>query len=651
MAFGRAAILGALLPNRCPPVKIRPSLAFFPLALMTAMLASPAHAERPDTRDRSKIAAEYRWDFSAIYPDWAAWETGLAAMEAKMDAFAARKGTLATGPQAVLDAYRAFDDIGKLQYLAFRYPQLQRDVDTRDQAVSGRFQRVGAMFAKFDAATAWFTPEILGIPEATMRGWLDSTPALAPYRFTILDNYRKQAHVLDEKGERLLALAGRLSQSPRNVYSELSTSDIQWPTITTSDGKSVKLSPGNYAALLESAPMQADRAQAAAAHVGTYGANANTYAALYNGVLQRDWFLTQARHFETTLDAALEDDAVPRSVVETLVATTRAGTAPLQRYAKLRKRLLDLDSYHLYDGFVPVFRVDKRYPYETAKANALASVAALGADYVERYQRFVGGGRIDVYENEGKHSGAYSANVYGVGPYLLLNYNDTLDSMFTFAHEAGHAMHSVLSNEHQPFVTSSYTIFVAEVASTMNERLLMEHLLARTSDPKERFLLLQHAVDQIVGTFYTQVMFADYELQAHRLVEQGQPVTTEVLNGIYKGLLKTYYGETLTVDEFYQWTWARIPHFYNTPYYVYQYATCFASSAELFRQMNSGDAKARDAARERYLALLSSGGNDHPMAQLKKAGVDLTQRATVQAVVDQLDELVTRMEAEAAKIR
>lgn len=620
-------------------------------ACAAAALASPAAAQRPETRERAQIPAEYRWDFSPIYADWDAWEQGARTMEAKMDAFAARKGTLAAGPQAVLAASLAYDEIGKLQYLVYRYPQLQRDVDMRDQAVAGRFQRVGAMFARFDAATAWFTPELLAIPEATLRGWIDATPALAPYRFTLLDNYRRQAHVLDEKGERLLALAGPLGQAPRQAYAELSTSDIRWPKITTSDGKEVTLSPGNYAALLESAPTQADRAKAAAAHVGTYGANAHSYAAIYDGVLQRDWFTAQARNFATTLDAALDDNAVPRSVVLNLIETARAGSAPLQRYARLRKQMLGLENYHLYDGFVPLVRSEQSWPYETAKANALASVAVLGEDYVKRYRQFVGGGRIDVYENEGKRSGAYSANVYGVGPYLLLNYNDTLDSMFTFAHEAGHAMHSVLSNARQPFATSSYTIFVAEVASTMNERLLMEHLLAKTSDPKQRFLLLQHAVDQIVGTFYTQVMFADYELQAHRRVEQGQPVTPEVLNSLYKGLLKTYYGEAVTIDDFYQWTWARIPHFYNSPYYVYQYATCFASSAELYRQMTTGDAAARAAARQRYLTLLGAGGDDHPMAQLKKAGVDLSQRATVQAVVDQLDELVTRMEAEAAKMR
>lgn len=627
-------------------MKSRPLLT---LAL-AAMLATTASAQRPDSRHRADIPAPFRWDFGAIYPSWEAWEQGLKTMASKMEAFAALKGSLSKGPDAVAKAYRDYDEIGKLQYLTYRYPQLQRDVDTRDQAVAGRFQRIGAVFAKFDAATSWFTPELLKIPEPTMRGWLDRTPALQPYRFTILDNYRRQQHVLDEKGERLLALAGPFNRTPASIYQELSTSDVVWPTITPRDGKEVTLSPGNYAALLESSPHQADRAQAAAAHVGTFGKTANTYAAIYRGILQRSWFLAQARNFPTTLDAALHDNAVPRSVVETLVDVTRAGTGPLQRYARLRKKLLGLDEYHLYDGQVPIFRSEQTYPYEKAKALALASVAPLGADYLEKYRRFVAGGRIDVYENEGKRSGAYSAGVYGVGPYLLLNYNDTMDSMFTFAHEAGHAMHTVLSYEAQPFVTADYTIFVAEVASTMNERFLLEHLLQQTTDPKERFLLLQHAVDQIVGTFYTQVMFADFELQAHRQVEAGQPVTTEVLNGIYQGLLKDYYGDAVTPDDFYRWTWARIPHFYNSPYYVYQYATCFASSAQLFKAMTTGDATSRQAATARYLELLSSGGNDHPMAQLKKAGVDLTQRATVQAAVDELDELVTRMEAEAARI-
>ncbi len=613
-----------------------------------AMLAEPAIAA---PRQRADIAPEFRWDFSPIYKDWSAWDGGLADMERRMDAFAKLKGSLAQGPHVLAKAYQDFDEIGKLQYKVYRYPQLQRDVDTRDQAVSGRFQRVGAVFAKFDAATSWFTPELLTIPEATVRQWLDSTPALAPYRFAILDQFRKRAHVLDDKGERILSLAGPSNGAARTAYEELSTADIRFPTVTFSDGKAVTLAPGAYAALLESNRNQADRAKAAEAHLKTYAATAGTYAALYKGVLERDWFVAQARNFPTTLDAALFDNNIPRAVVENLIASARANTGPLRRYIELRRKLLGLKTYHTYDNMQPLFQTDKAYPYPQAREVVLASVAPLGEDYGQRYRQFLQGGRIDVYETEGKRSGAYNAGVYGVGPYLLLNHNDTMDAMFTLAHEAGHAMHTVLSYENQPFVTSEYTIFVAEVASTTNERFLLEHLLKTTTDPKELFLLLQHATDQIMQTFFTQVMFADFELQAHKLVEQGQPVTAEVLNALYLQLLKDYYGDSLTVDDFYKSTWARISHFFNSPYYVYQYATCFASSAQIFKALNSGDAASRKAAGERYLTLLKSGGNDHPMAQLKKAGVDLTQPGPVQAVIEQMDELVSRMEKEAAAIK
>jgi len=615
-----------------------------------ALGPSVATAAAPATRVRDEIPAEYRWDFRPIYADWSAWEAGMKEFEAKMDAFAAMKGTLAQGPQAVVAAYRAFDDIGILSYRIYRYPQLQRDVDTRNQEISARFQQVGAALARFGTATSWFTPELLTIPQETMERWLVETPALAPYRFGIEEAYRQQAHVLDEKGERLLSFGRRFNATPASAYQELSTSDIRFPTVTLSNGDEVTATYAAYLSALQTRYEQADRASVFAAHVGTYAATANTYAALYNAVLQRDWFLAQARDYPTTLEAALDDDAVPPAVVENLVATARAGTAPLQRYARLRKRLLGLDSYHLYDGSIPIFRTDRTYPYDLARELVAASVAPLGEDYGSRFREFVSGGRIDVYENEGKQSGAYSAGVYGVGPYQLLNYNDTLDALFTFAHEAGHAMHTVLSYEHQPFATSGYTIFVAEVASTTAERFLLEKLLQETTDPRERFLLLQHAIESIVNTFYTQVMFADFELQAHRRVEQGQPITADVLNGIYLQLLRDYYGDAVTVDELYKYTWARIPHFFNTPYYVYQYATCFASSAQLFRDMTTGDPASRAAATERYLDLLKSGGNDQPMKQLRNAGVDLTKPETVRAVVDQLDELVTRLEREAARI-
>jgi oligoendopeptidase F len=614
--------------------------------LMTHALA----ATKPTTRNRAEIDAAYKWDFSPIYADWTAWEAGMKTMEVKMAEFAALKGTLKDGPAALLKAYRLYDEIGIIQYRVYRYPSLQRDTDTRNQEVAGRLQRVQALFAKFGTATAWFNPELLAVPEATMRGWLDATPDLAPYRFTILDAYRQQQHVLDEKGEKLLSFATRFCETPQSVYSELSTSDIKFPSVTLSDGRAVTLSPGAYQSILATNYNQADRAKAFAAYLKTYEATKNTYAAIYRGTLERGWFMSQARAYPSTLARALDGNAIPLEVYTTLVETVRAGTAPLQRYLKLRQKLLGLDSYHLYDGQIPLVKDDTVWPYAPARDLVLKSIEPLGAEYQQKYADLLERNRLDVYENDGKRSGAYSAGVYGVGPYVLMNYNDTLDAVFTFAHEMGHAMHTRLSEENQPFVTSDYTIFVAEVASTINERLLLEKLLAESANPKERFLLLQHAIDAIVGTFYTQVMFADFELRAHTLAEKGQPLTADVFSALYGDLLKAYYGDSITLDELYRYTWTRIPHFYNSPYYVYQYATCFASSAQIYKAMNTGTADERAGATSRYLTLLKSGGNDHPMEQLRKAGVDLSKRETVQAVIDQMDELVTRLENEAAKL-
>jgi oligoendopeptidase F len=605
---------------------------------------------KPATRDRSQIADAYKWDFSPLYPSWEAWEAGVRDMEKKSDTFVALKGTLATGPDAVLQAYALFDEIGILQYRLFRYPQLQRDVDTRDQAVSGRLQQVQAVFARFGTATAWFTPELLTIPEATMRQWIDDTPALGIYRFPILDTYRQQKHVLDEKGEKLLSFSTRFGQTPRSVYTELSTADIRFPKVTFSDGTETTLSPAVYQATLATNRNRADRRLAFENYLQTYAAHRHTWAAIYRGTLERDWFYAQARDYPDTLAAALDGNAIPTAVYTTLVETIRAGVAPLRRYLRLRRRILGLEDYHLYDGSIALLQDDTVWPYAEARDRVLASVAPLGAEYRQKMAELLDGRRIDVYENEGKRSGAYSAGVYGAGPYVLLNYNDTLDALFTFAHEMGHAMHTRLSEEAQPFVTHDYTIFVAEVASTINERLLLDNLLAETTDPKARFLLLQHAVDQIVGTFYTQVLFADFERRAHERIEKGEPVTADILCDIYAGLLKDYYGDAIVPDDLYGFTWTRIPHFYNSPYYVYQYATCFASSAHLYAAMTTGAPEERAAATARYLTLLRSGGNDHPVEQLKKAGVDLAKRETVQAVIDQMDGLVTRLEAEAALV-
>jgi oligoendopeptidase F len=374
----------------------------------------------------------------------------------------------------------------------------------------------------------------------------------------------------------------------------------------------------------------------------------NTYATLYNGVCQRDWFHARARDYKTTLDAALHGDNIPTSVVENLIETTRAGVEPLRRYHQLRRRVLGVPSYHIYDFSIPLVTFDKKYEYEQVLDWIVQSVAPLGQDYQARMRQAFSGGWIDVYENEGKRSGAYSAPVYGTHPYMLLNYTDTLDDMFTLAHEMGHSMHTILSHETQPFVYSSYTIFVAEVPSTLSEALLLDYMLAHSTDPAERVVLLQHAIDNITSTFYTQVLFADYELRAHRLAEQDKPITAEILTEMYRNLLTDYYGDALDLTDQTGITWSRIPHFFNSPYYVYQYATCFASAARIAEEIMRGPEATRHGARDRFLTLLRAGGNDYPMEQLKKAGIDLSQPDTVRAIVNQLDELVTRLEGELA---
>ena len=487
-------------------------------------------------------------------------------------------------------------------------------------------------------------PQLLAIQLTTVRQWMATHAELAVYRFALEDVYRQQEHVLDDKGERLLSLSSRFSSSPYDSYAALSTADVKHPLVTLPSGAQATLTYGQYRAILATNPNQADRAAAFHQFHKVYQANLNTYASLYNSVLQRDWFHSQARGYPSTLDAALHGNNIPTAVVENLIAQTKEGVGPLRRYHQLRRKTLGLDTYHAYDTTIPLVDFNRKYPYEHVLEWLPASVALLGRDYQGRMREILNGQCIDVYENPGKRSGAYSAPVYGCQPYMLLNYHDTLDAVFTLVHEIGHSMHTVLSHEHQPFVYAGYTIFVAEVPSTLSEALFLDFMLEHTSDAHERIVLLQHAIDGIVSTFYTQVMFADYELQAHRRVEQGQPITAEVLGEIYLGLLQAYHGDSLDCDPESRMTWARIPHFYSTPYYVYQYATCFASSAQIMQQLTNGSASARADAIDGYLRLLKAGGSDHPMALLQGAGVDLSKPETVRAVVDHLDMLVTQLE-------
>ena len=610
-------------------------------------VTAPAEATAaPQLRDRAEIPDRFKWNLTHIFPDWGAWQAAYEQLDQQIAAYAALQGTLASGADRLLAAMRLSDAIGQLTYKVWYFASLKYDEDQRDNQVNAKRQEVQILFAKASQASAWFNPELLKIPLATVQDWMRSNADLAVYRFALEDLYRQQEHVLDDKGEHLLSLSSRFSSSPYDAYAALSTADFQHPAITLpASGTDVTLTYGQYRAILATHRDQRDRAAAFTEYHKLFEANANTYASLYSSVLQRDWFHAEARGYKSTLEAALHGNNIPPAVVENLIASTKAGTEPLRRYHRLRRRVLGLETYHTYDATIPLVAFDHKYPYADVLEWLPASVAPLGDDYRRQLQDVLGGDWIDVYENPGKRSGAYSAPVYGVHPYMLLNYNDTLDAVFTLAHEMGHSMHTLLSNAHQPFVYSAYTIFVAEVPSTLSEALFLEYKLSQATDDRERIVLLQHAIDGIVATFYTQVLFADYELQAHRLVEEGRPVTSETLAEIYFTLLKAYHGDSMDYDDLSRITWSRIPHFYSTPYYVYQYATCFASSAQLMQQLTTGPEADRRAALSRYLTLLGAGGSDHPMTLLQRAGVDLSKPETVRAVVDQLDSLVTRLES------
>jgi oligoendopeptidase F len=596
--------------------------------------------------ERDAIPSRYKWDLDAICRDWDDWIAGYRQLEAGIEAFKAFQGTLAHGPERLLAAFRAMDELGALSYRVWYYASLHHDQDQRDNEANARRQQVQILFARQQQASSWFNPELLAIPIDTVRAWMDANPDLAVYRFAIESLYHEQEHVLDEQGERLMSYAGRFNSIPYDAYASLTTADMKFPSITLSTGEPVTLTYGQYRAVLETNRRQEDRAAAYRAFHRAYADDQNTYAALYNGVLQRDWFHARARGYQTTLDAALHGNNIPTSVVENLIHETKAGVEPLRRYHRLRRRVLGVESYRLFDVFVPLVQHDARYSYDEVGDWITASVAPLGRTYQENVRRAFAGAWIDVFENAGKRHGAYSAPVYGSHPYMLLNYNETLDAVFTLAHEMGHSMHTLLSHEAQPFVYASYTIFVAEVPSTLSEALFLDYMLSRVKSREERAVLLQHAIDSIASTFYTQVLFADFELQAHRLVEQDQPITADVLNGIYSKLVREYYNDVIDEEEVSRVTWARIPHFYSTPYYVYQYATCFASTARLMQDLRAQDPSRRADAVERYLNLLRAGGSDYPITLLQRAGVDLTQPDTVRAVSGELDSLVTKLEAE-----
>lgn len=601
---------------------------------------------------RSEIDNKYKWNMTDFYPDWAEWDKELETLKSMMKEIPQYKGQIKDDSKKFVELIKLEEKMGRLLDKLYVYVYMLKDLDSKDEVSSVKLQEIQAIYTEYSVSAAWITPEILQIPKETMERWIDENPELKDNRFGLMEIYRLQGHVLDEGKEKLLSYYGQYMGAPHDIYAELSISDMKWNEVKLSDGYEGPVTNGVYSKVLATNRNQEDRKKAFEALYGAFDNNKNTYGAIYRALLQRDVASSKGRNYNSSLEKALEPKNVPTEVYTTLLKSAIDNNAPLQRYVNLRKKALGLKEYHYYDNSINIVEYDKTFDYDVAKEMVYNSVAPLGEDYSAKMNRAISEGWIDVFETENKRSGAYSIGIYDVHPYMLLNYQSTLDDVFTLAHELGHTLHTMLSNENQPYATHDYTIFVAEVASTFNERLLLDYMIKNSNDPIEKIALIEQALGNIVGTFYIQILFANYEYQAHKLIEEGKAVTPDVLSGIMDNLFKEYFGDSITMDELQKIIWARIPHFFNSPYYVYQYATSFASSANLYDRITNTkySEEERAKAKEDYLTLLKSGGNDHPMSQLKKAGVDLEKVESFHAVAVEFDRLLDILEEELNKL-
>ena len=597
---------------------------------------------------RDSISAEYKWNLSDIYENYKLWNIDMEKVKNLQKELAAYKGTFSDSGK-LLEFLKKQEELDKIAYKLYRYPQLAKDLNSLDKEAVENIQKIQFLFSEISTELSWVNPELIenrGEIEKYMK-----KEEFSDYRFGLENLFRLQKHVLNEKESKLISYFSSYFSAPRTIYSEITVTDVEWPEVELKSGQKVQATPANYSKELTKNRNQEDRKLMFENYYGVYEKRKNTISAIYNSILQKNIAKTKAYNYDSFLLSALEGNNIPENVYMNLINTAKENTAPLKRYIKIRKKMLGLEKYHNYDGSVNLIEFDKDYLYDEAKEIVLKSVAPLGEGYSQKMRKAISEGWLDVFETKGKRSGAYSAGVYGVHPYMLLNYNNTLDSVFTLAHELGHTLHTLYSDENQPFSMSDYTIFVAEVASTFNERLLLDYMMENTEDPRERIALLEQEIRNITGTFYFQALLADYEYEAHKLAETGQPVTAEILDRIIENLFSTYYGNEMEKDELLYILWSRVPHFFNSPFYVYQYATCFASSAILYRKVvKEKDEKKRKKALERYIDLLSSGGSDFPMSQLKKAGADLEEKATIKAVSEQLDSLLDKLEEEIKKI-
>ena len=590
-------------------------------------------------RERKDIPLKDTWALEDLYATDADWEKALARMQARMPELSEFEGKLAQNGQTLCAFLALLEELDTQAESLGNYAMRRGDQDTRDanyQAMNGKF--ISAV-TELSARLSFATPEIMAIPEESLEGFYADCPRLERYRRYLTDQRRKKAHTLSAAEERLLAAAAEMAGAPDSIYSSLLNADLTYPDAVDSEGKPHSLSQSTFVPLEESG----DRVLRKSAYENLYhtlNGMRNTAAGLLDAQNKQQKFYATARKYSSAREAALDGTNVPLSVYDNLVEAVHRNLDKMHRYVRLRKKLLGVDRLHFYDIYTPLVQdLNKSIPYEQAKQTVYDALHPLGEDYRKILKEGFDNRWIDVYENRGKRTGAYSAGTK-VHPYVLLNYTGSLDSEFTLAHEMGHALHSYLSNKHQNPIDSDYVIFVAEVASTCNEALLMEYLLKRTRDKKERAYLINYFLDQFKGTIYRQVMFAEFEKTIGQMVDAGQTLTADVLCAEYRRLAELYYGPDMEVDEEIAIEWARIPHFYYD-YYVFQYATGYAAAIALSRRiLSEGEPAVKD-----YLGFLSGGCSRSPIDLLKGAGVDMTGPQPVNDALALFGELLDEMES------
>ena len=594
--------------------------------------------EETKIRQRSEIPVEDTWALEDLYVTDEAWEQELATLSEDEKVLTSFAGKLADSGESLCAYMEKTETVNAKAELLANYCMRKADQDTREatyQAMVGKFMSV---IVGLSAATSFETPEIMAISDETLNGFYAACPKLERYRRYLTDLRRRKEHVLSPAEEKLLAAAGEMAQAPDHIYGMFADADIAFPDAMDADGNPHQLTQGTFVPCQESS----DRVLRKSAYENlyrTFGKFKNTAAATLNAQNKQLKFFAEARKYDNAFEASLDRTNVPTSVYLNLIEAVHKNFDKMHRYVRLRKKLLGVEDLHFYDVYTPlVADVDKKIPYAQAEQTIYDALAPLGDDYRKVLQEGFDNRWIDVYQNEGKRSGAYSAGA-AVHPYVLMNYSGTLDSQFTLAHEMGHALHSYYSNKTQNPIDSDYVIFVAEVASTCNEALLMEYLLGKTTDKKERAYLINHFLDQFKGTLYRQTMFAEFELNIGKMVAEGKTLTADVLCAEYRRLNEAYYGPDMIVDDEIAMEWARIPHFYYN-YYVFQYATGYSAAIALSRKiLAEGESAVKD-----YLNFLSGGCSKNPIDLLKGAGVDMTTSAPVEEALQLFGQLLDEME-------